>query len=326
MGDRGQSGVSPNPLPPREGVHAAAQELCAKSQFMLGNDRAGSAERLLRLLEAEIIPRLMLAHRVSRWAVDRPMRCPDRADVTELVQILEEDDIRRANDFVRGMIERGVALEAIFLDLFAPAAKRIGELWEDDLSTFTDVTIMLSRLQCLVREMSAVFGTRVPRENLGHLAVLCPAPGEQHIFGITLLEELLRRDGWEVLCEKPANVLESVRRRFVTMLGFTASDGDRVEGLTALIRTAREVSENRELLVIVGGRCFTNHPERVDEVGADLTAHDAREAVRLMQAHLRTKNMAVGASGEGGAPPPVAPSTPSGTAAELGPLATSTRR
>ena len=324
MGDRGQSGVSANRISPREGVPAAPQGLCATSQFTIAHDETGAADRFLRLLQAEIIPRLMLAHCVSKLTCDDSSPSPSRKDVTELIQFLKADDTRQASDFVYGIIGRGVALEAIFLDLFAPAAKRIGELWEEDLCTFTDVTIMLSRLQCLVRELSVASAARSPQGSLGRLVVLCPAPGEQHIFGMALLEELLRREGWEVLCETPANVLECVRTRFVTMLGFTASDEERVSGLSAVIRAAREASENPDMLVMVGGRCFQNHPERISQVAADATAYDARAAIRVLHDYLRTKAaMAVGEeervrrSDRG--------STPSDSTAETGPFATSTR-
>ena len=48
-------------------------------------------------------------------------------------------------------------LELLFLRLLAPAARRLGELWEGDLCTFTDVTIGLSHLQQVLRELSPVF-------------------------------------------------------------------------------------------------------------------------------------------------------------------------
>ncbi|NJK90043.1 MAG: cobalamin B12-binding domain-containing protein [Myxococcales bacterium] len=88
----------------------------------------------------------------------------------------------------------------IFLDLLAPVARLLGDLWLIDLCTFTDVTIGLSRLQQLVRELAPAFEDGHDLRGFGHRALLAPAPGEQHTFGMHLVEEFLRRAGWDVGC------------------------------------------------------------------------------------------------------------------------------
>ena len=50
--------------------------------------------------------------------------------------------------------------------------------------------------------------------------------------------------------------------------------------LPGVIASLRSASRNPLVRVIVGGRVFTDRPERVAEVGADETAEDARQAVR----------------------------------------------
>ena len=62
------------------------------------------------------------------------------------------------------------------------------------------------RLQQLLRELSAAFEA----ETLPRLrsAVLVTAPGDQHTFGVFILQEFFRRAGWDV----PRRIYELGRR------------------------------------------------------------------------------------------------------------------
>jgi hypothetical protein len=44
---------------------------------------------------------------------------------------------------LRSLAERGATAHELCLDLLAPAARRLGEMWNTDCCDFTDVTIAL---------------------------------------------------------------------------------------------------------------------------------------------------------------------------------------
>ena len=295
-------------------------------QSRLGDKKASPArpERLSRLLEAEIIPRLMLVHRVSFQDATDASR-PNVNDVSELTRLLTLGDTLPARRFIENLRAQGVAIEAIFLNLFAPAALLVGELWATDLCTFTDVTIALSRLQHFVRELSSAFEGDEAFRGPGHAIVFAPAPGEQHIFGLMLVEEFFRRAGWDVANEPAETTVSLVRRQFVTMIGFSAGDEERLAPLTALITEVRAASQNPHLVVMVGGKCFIDRPELVGRVGADATAKDAREAVTVMRRYLETK-AAANERAEDGTRRWMRPTTQSDSSPPRIHLATSTRK
>ncbi|MGT2486179.1 B12-binding domain-containing protein [Methylobacterium oryzae CBMB20] len=58
-------------------------------------------------------------------------------------------------EWVRALLEEGLSLDALLLDLFAPAARRLGQLWEEDEADFLDVAAALGRLQSLTRSVCA---------------------------------------------------------------------------------------------------------------------------------------------------------------------------
>lgn len=117
---------------------------------------ASGDTRLLDMVEAEIIPRLMHAHRDSRsdapsTAVIRP------AEVEVFARALLDRSPERARALLADHCARGVGLEFIFLELFTAAARLLGEWWETDECNFSQVTLCLSRIQSMLHELSPSF-------------------------------------------------------------------------------------------------------------------------------------------------------------------------
>lgn len=128
---------------------------------------------LARTIEAEIIPRLMLAHGgadPSAAQVTCEMRAPSSPEVVEFANLVLAQDARVARTWVEAVRARGASPETIFLELLAPAARRLGELWEADLCDFTQVTLGLWRIQQVVHELGRAFA-RMPRSR--RMAVGC---------------------------------------------------------------------------------------------------------------------------------------------------------
>jgi len=238
--------------------------------------------KLARTIEAEVIPRLMLAHRQplspALFVSEENVSAADVADFADLVLV---HDVTVALAFVQAVRARGTSLETVFLHLLAPTARLLGDLWREDLCSFTDVTVGLSCLQQVLRELSAPFETEVEMAQDGRRALLAPTPGEQHTFGLMMVEEFFRRAGWDVMSSvrSSADLLQLVRRDVFDLVGLSASCETRLDGMSDLIGAIRRASRNRSIGVLVGGRLFNESPDLVARVGADGTAMDGRQAV-----------------------------------------------
>lgn len=239
---------------------------------------------LARTLESDIIPRLLLAHRDIAPAayIDGPVvSAPGQAEVETLVGLASRADLQGAISYLEGLRGRGMPLERLYLDLLAPAARRLGVMWEEDLCDFTTVTIGLSCLHQVVREYSPAFTTRGPRAEPDRRVLLAPAPGEQHSFGILVVEQFFRGTGWDVWSGSGADraeILEAVHRIWFGIAGFSLACEDHLSDLALLIRDVRRASRNSGLGILVGGPMFIERPDLVGLVGADATAADGRQA------------------------------------------------
>jgi MerR family transcriptional regulator, light-induced transcriptional regulator len=258
---------------------------------------AGKGRTLLaRTIETEIIPRLMLVHREAGSATtpdaDDKYR-PSPEDVIGFVRLLLSHDVAVASAYVEAMCQQGAALETIFLDLLAPSARVLGRLWDQDLCDFADVTIALSRMQQLLRELAPAFETETEAAVAvsGRRALLVASPGEQHTFGVFIVQEFFRRAGWRVQggslgsSEELLNLVASER---FDVVGLSVSNEVMADDFAATIRTVRLAAASRKVRVMVGGRFFLEHPECVAQVGADATAQDGRRAVLRLSSLLRT--------------------------------------
>jgi methanogenic corrinoid protein MtbC1 len=262
--------------------------------------------RLVRTIEADIIPRLVQAHRgpdgAAATGAGRPASGQRRVhEVSAAIdarsfarQILAASESQWLDPIER-LRSAGCSDESICLDLLAPAARELGELWTADLASFSDVTIGTGRLMQLMRRLGPADG--LPQEGAadGRRVLLVAAPGEQHTFGISMVMDFFRRDGWEVVGDIDGTRLDSVAlvaKEWFDVVGFSLGHVARFESLAMIVPQVRQSSRNRSIGVLVGGPVFAERPDLVQRLGADATAFDGRaapqEANRLLaQRHRR---------------------------------------
>jgi MerR family transcriptional regulator, light-induced transcriptional regulator len=241
---------------------------------------------LSRAIEDEIIPRLMLAHPTAgdclpATSTVAPQVC--QKDVHAFAQLVLAPDENVAHACIEAMRTSGISVETIYTDLLAPVARYLGELWEDDLCDFTQVTMGLGRLQQVLRELSPAFGQSNANTS-GNRVLLLPGPGEQHTFGLVMVAEFFRRAGWDVgggPWEAGADPVVMVKREWFDVVGFSLGNVEQLDELAACIKNVRAAALNKSICVIVGGPLFLANPEYVARVNADAASTDGAQAPSL---------------------------------------------
>jgi methanogenic corrinoid protein MtbC1 len=171
------------------------------------------------------------------------------------------------------------------LDLFAPAARHLGRLWEEDEADFLDVAVALGRLQNLTRAVCAhLEGVDVPMN--GRRVLLMPCPGETHLFSLALVASFFREAGWSVTLsgggeEDPATLVQAER---FDLIGISLSCDVLLPVMADLVAKLRAASSNPGVRVMVGGPLFLREPTCASTVGADAAAQDGRSAVEIAEA------------------------------------------
>jgi methanogenic corrinoid protein MtbC1 len=205
-------------------------------------------------------------------------------DLDAFVRLVLENDADVVCQYLEQLREGGQSLPSLYLHLLAPAARRLGELWEQDECTFTTVTLGISRMHQVLLRFSPFFCANCAEDMDGaHSALIVPAPGEQHTFGLMMLVEFFRREGWKVWSGAPRDTGELfglIETERFDIVGCSVATERRLDLLPDMIRGIRERSKNNDIKVIVGGRLFSEQPGLAKTVGADATAVDGMDAVR----------------------------------------------
>lgn len=240
--------------------------------------------QLVGAIEDEVIPRLILSQRAAAHEPSGdpvPLAAAGGECVEEFTSILLAHEVEVAYAYIDSIRVRGVSLSAIYIELLAPAARLLGEMWEEDRCGFADVTVALCRLHEILRGLSANQLATSDTPPLGRRVLLVPVPGEQHTFGLLMVAEFFRRSGWEVWSESlpsARDLLGLAGQEWFTLVGLSVGCEDHVDGLASMIHSVRKHARNRSVGVMVGGSVLCRQPELAIHVGADATGLDARQA------------------------------------------------
>jgi methanogenic corrinoid protein MtbC1 len=237
--------------------------------------------RLERLIALDIVPRLVREQRVEQKLEAEKAFVPGRDVIDDFARIVLTGHGQEIREFMERVRGQGSSLQTLYLDLLTPTARRLGEMWDEDLVQFTEVTLGLTRLQSILRVYSEDFQNAAPHTDIARQAVVASMPGEQHNFGLSMVGEFLARAGWSIAGGPgiaTEDLIRLVRAHSFAIIGFSVSCEARLEVLRRSIRGVRDASRNREIRIMVGGKVFFDHPDYVTEVGGDTTAPDALQA------------------------------------------------
>jgi MerR family transcriptional regulator, light-induced transcriptional regulator len=239
------------------------------------------------IIEGEIIPRLLMAHSSGEKRSNphhaRPISPEDADRFAELPLRLEAAGLLEE---VNAFMDKGASVETVCLDLLAPAARKLGVMWERDECDFIDVTMGLWRLQEVMREIAARAPSERSFQSAPRSALFSPMPGDNHNFGALMIEEVFARAGWQseaLVKPERRELLDRLARQRFDLVGLTLTRDCPSSALANLIKAMRSVSANSEIIIFVGGRMINENISLVEEVGADGTGADALSALELAE-------------------------------------------
>ena len=241
---------------------------------------------LVSTIEAEIIPRLMAAHQEEATPQGGTSAGIQSQDVIAFTNIVLNDESAVCLEFIESILDRGVSLQTIYLELLAPAARRLGTMWHEDACDFTQVTIGLWRMQQVMYDLSPGFRTEHDGVTAQHHRImLTTVPGSQHTLGILMVAEFFRRAGWGVWGEPAATrdqLINAASQEWFDVIGVSVGSEPQLVDLKTFVDDLRQASQNPAIAIMVGGPVI---PQRDDlsEFGADAIAKDADHAVRVAE-------------------------------------------
>ncbi|MCJ2053287.1 B12-binding domain-containing protein [Methylobacterium sp. J-070] len=297
MGDWRHFGERLEYGPPSAGCGPAGEGLPVfrDLSFAWSETNRALPDALARVVEAEILPRLMLAHRpAAARRRGRAGRAPSPQEIARFSALLLAPGPVDLDAQVDALREGGLPLARLLLDLLAPAARHLGALWEEDACDFLAVTEALGRLQAVSRRLCAEMESESVPAN-GRSVLLMPCPGETHRFGLSIVASFFREAGWDVTTAVPGpglDPLELLGADWFDVVGLSLSSDVLTPALAGTVSDMRSASRNPDIRVLVGGPYFARNGGEAGIFGADACAADACLAPAAAEALLDRQALA----------------------------------
>lgn len=189
-------------------------------------------EERLENLAAEALRRLV----AKEIEANNPALKPSGDRLELFCEALISKDETAAADIISGLKDVHTAPEFVYVHYLAAAARILGEWWEEDRTTFWQVTIGVARLLAIVRSMSRLFEKQSDRS--AKSAVFAAVPGEQHVLGLHMAADMFRKDGWEVLCFYGMDhdqLVSRIEKTRVDAIGLSISGAHSIDALSRLV-------------------------------------------------------------------------------------------
>jgi methanogenic corrinoid protein MtbC1 len=262
------------------------EENCREVDGNNDSSSQDSVDILIQMLDKEIIPRLLVSHQANTLIEDLATSGQRKIHVQEvdlLVSLCINGTQETCLEFINKLTNKQVSIESIYLDLIPMTARKLGVLWEEDICSFTDVTIGLWRLQHILYDLTKDFQKKhsMPIENLN--ALLIPAPKSQHTLGLFIVAEFFRKAGWRVWGEpnlSPEQINNLIFSQWFDVIGISVGYSEQLVGVNQLITSLRSRSMNPNVAFMVGGPLYSTDPELFDDIQAEIKSCDANDAIR----------------------------------------------
>lgn len=206
-----------------------------------------------------------------------------------LIDRLLEAAMGRSKESYRGvarhMLSMGIAPEYIVDEYIPAVARRMGDEWCDDKSSFAAVTIGGSRLQALLRELSTFWKAddALISPNDGASALVMVPPREQHTLGAAVLATQLRRIGLSVrLSVGPdmKSLAQTMASSAFDAVIISSAGAGPISNIRDMVNIARNAGSGPTPKIVVGGTML--QLDNIDirrETGADLASVDLAETL-----------------------------------------------
>lgn len=203
----------------------------------------------------------------------------------EYVAALRAGNRRGAFAAVDSAAERGASLGDVYMDVFQPALREIGRLWQENEISVADEHLATAITQAA---MARLFERSFEWSDEARPSILAACGDtERHEVGLRMLCDMLEARGWTAdylgASVPVESLVQMVAARRPTVVALSVALAPHVPRLRTMITALRTALGDATPLIIAGGRPLLEDPSLATHVGADLTAPNAAEAVRLLE-------------------------------------------
>ncbi|MDX8352171.1 cobalamin B12-binding domain-containing protein [Cognatiyoonia sp. IB215182] len=249
--------------------------LYAKSQSQIREFKARLPPASVAGLAREVIRRL------AAQGAEISAQRPSEYQLESFFYALISDDDQAGAAFIQQARAAGASIEAIYLTYLAGAARMLGLWWDNDLATFSEVTLGTSRMYAIMRAIRRQIA--LPTTTASKSAIFTIAPGETHTLGIRMATDLFRKDGWRIDLQIEGDhdaLVSHISNAPTQLVGISAGGAHSLQALSRLIVALR--INRPDAMIFVSGHIVEEAADAIELIGVDGLASDIHAAKVLM--------------------------------------------
>jgi methanogenic corrinoid protein MtbC1 len=209
---------------------------------------------------------------------------PHRELAENYLALLLRGERHAAARLVLDSVDAGVNPKDIYLHVFQRTQREIGRLWQINKISVAHEHYCTASTQFIMAQLyPRIFRT----ERVGRTLVATSVAGELHELGIRMVADFFEMDGWDTYylgANTPAaSVVQAATERKAQVLGISVTMTFHLRAVEELITLARKTPGWGETKIMVGGYPFHLDPDLWRQLGADLYAADAQQAIHLLE-------------------------------------------
>ena len=191
---------------------------------------------------------------------------------------LLDGDRREASRVVRDALDRGLERSAIYLEVFGPALREVGEAWVRGEMHIAGEHLATS---VTFEQIAYLRDSGRRKDDLGAAVVVAAVEGEMHSVGTRMIADLFDMEGWDVAhlgqSTPTDDLVELVKERGADLVILSVSHPDRVRVAGRAVERLKALDAAPAVFVGGGGLASA---EGGDGIAADLVSSDPLQAVR----------------------------------------------
>jgi methanogenic corrinoid protein MtbC1 len=188
-----------------------------------------------------------------------------------------------ASRLILETVQGGVSVKDIYIYVFQRSQYEIGRLWQMNKVSVAQEHYCTAATQLIMSQLySYIFST----ERQEHALVATCVGGDLHEIGVRMVADFFEMEGWDTYylgANTPTpSILQELKERNADVLAISATMTFHVRAVGELIAAVRSNEAFQDVKIVVGGYPFNLESALWKQVKADAYAHNAKEAIAVV--------------------------------------------
>jgi methanogenic corrinoid protein MtbC1 len=209
-----------------------------------------------------------------------PLDNPHAPLANEYLNLLIEGNRHEAMELILEMVESGISVKEIYLNVFEKVQREIGALWQMNKITVAQEHYMTASTQLI---MARLYPHIFNNKKKDHQMIATCVPGELHEMGIRMVADFFEMEGWRTYyigANTPiTSLMNTLKEKMPDILAISSTIPTHVEKVSEMISKIKTEFGKEAPKILVGGYPFNLDRELWKKVGSDGYASDAEDAI-----------------------------------------------